>query len=150
VPLPRIYLDANVFIVTVEGRSATTQKLGSILAAIENGGAEGVTSQLTLAEVLVEPLRQGDEGRANVYKDMVSTSDALQVLEVNRAVLLQAAELRARRSALKLPDAVHQATAELADCGILLSDDTDLRVRPPMQRVGFSLSELDELISFLT
>lgn len=147
---PRIYLDANVFIISVEGGGEVTERLHELLALIENGAAQACTSDLTIAELLVAPYRNGDEALASTYLDMVSANEALRLAPVDRDTLISAARLRSRDATLKLPDAIHIASAERCDCGVFLSCDQRVRVRAPMQRVGLALDELDELVAFLS
>ncbi len=49
------------------------------------------------------------------------------MLSVERAILIEAAHLQARLG-LRLPDAIHVATAVAAGCDVLLSNDRRLKV----------------------
>jgi predicted nucleic acid-binding protein len=49
------------------------------------------------------------------------------VLSVERTILIEAARLQARL-VLRLPDAIHVATAVAAGCDVVLSNDRRLRV----------------------
>lgn len=147
--VPRIYLDANVFIVAYESGGETAGALKQVFRLIESQNAEAFTSDLTLAEVLVGPYRDGDDELAATYVHAISSVEGFRVVPIEREILVRAARLRADRRSLKLPDAIHLATAELCDCGILVSNDTDVVTRAPMSRVGFAAIELAELIDFL-
>lgn len=129
----RIYLDSNIFIRAFESNpdDAIGQDLVGILGLIRLGQPPRfVTSQVTLAEVLVQPIRIGDDYKRQLYVRLLSTSTPwLQVRAVSRSVLMQAAELRAI-SKLKLPDAIHAASAMLSNCSHILTADTDFQELP--------------------
>ncbi|MEP9350858.1 PIN domain-containing protein [Xanthobacter sp. KR7-225] len=108
---PRAYLDANVFIAALEHVGAHSDHAWWVLSAIEDGEVEGVTSEITLAEILVKPMERRDEGVITAYQSMISSVPGFMVPSVDRAILIDAARLRTTQRALKLPDAVHVATA---------------------------------------
>lgn len=56
----KAYLDSNIFIYAVEAISPYAEALGPFLDALEDGTVEAVTSELTLAEVLVKPFHTGN------------------------------------------------------------------------------------------
>jgi predicted nucleic acid-binding protein len=126
VTAPRIYLDTNVFIAAYEARGARSDHAWWILDAVETGEFLAVTSELTLAEVLVGPLQDGDEELAGHYHNIVASDDGLDVAPVDRKVLIEAAMLRSFSRSLKLPDAIHVATARIRDCNFIVSDDRRL------------------------
>ncbi|MFL9825482.1 type II toxin-antitoxin system VapC family toxin [Rhodoplanes sp. SY1] len=123
---PRLYLDANVFIAAYESATARSDHAWWTLDAIESGEFVGVTSELTLAEILVKPLADGDDDLVRRYKDIVTSSDELIVVAVDRDILVDAAELRSHRTSLRLPDAIHVASARRAGCTHIVSDDRRL------------------------
>jgi predicted nucleic acid-binding protein len=55
-----VYLDANVFIYFLEGFAPASDFLGRLFAEIDAGRIRGVTSELTLAELLVKPIRDAN------------------------------------------------------------------------------------------
>ncbi len=129
----RLYLDSNVFIALFE----TNDRLSSaIMAMMTRGRAVSercfVTSRLSLAEVVVKPKRSGDANLLAGYLDWLGeprplSRATLDVIDVDTAVLLSAGELRARHPAMKLPDAVHVATAMISGCSHVLSADLRLQ-----------------------
>ncbi len=56
----RVYLDTNFFIYTLENFAPAAAAVAKLGEMIQNGEVSAYTSELTLAEVLVVPLRQGD------------------------------------------------------------------------------------------
>jgi predicted nucleic acid-binding protein len=139
----RIYLDTNVFIAAYETRGARSDHAWWILRAIEADEFAAVTSELTLAEILVGPIRDGDDELAGHYNDILAAGDGLEVAAVDRRVLVEAAMLRSMSRSLKLPDAIHVATGRLRDCRFIVSDDRRLPIAPGMSIVQLGPYALD-------
>jgi predicted nucleic acid-binding protein len=135
------YLDTNVLIYAFEGRSVFAEAVRGIASAIDEGTRSFLTSELTLAELLVDPLRKGDPARARVYRQYLRTRPHFEVVPVSRAVLVEAARLRGATS-LKLPDAMHVATALVHGCGAFLTNDA--RIRAP-ERATLQVVQLSEV-----
>lgn len=126
---PRLYLDANVFIGAFEGAESIRQLFRGLLRTGLDRPGLLVTSELTLAEVLVGPLRAGEtEARlAAEYAAIVADAPGLAVAPVDRETLTAAARVRADWRSGKLPDAIHLATAAVRECTHILSGDQALR-----------------------
>ena len=122
-----VYLDTNILIYAVEGLPEHAGTIGALFDRIDAGEVRATTSELTLAEALAKPLETGRNDIARLYEDMLSSAGPFVVLPVGRAILLEAAGLRARLK-LRLPDAIHVATALAARCEIFLSNDRKIRL----------------------
>ena len=131
---PRAYLDTNVFIAAFETIGDHQGSAWSLLQAVEDGRLIGVTSELTLAELLVKPFERGAMDLAEAYDAMLTPSETLMVCAVDRRLLVEAARLRSSRPGLKLPDAIHVATAARTGCDVMISDDRGL-AGPAMSRI---------------
>ena len=124
----RIYIDANILIDLFEDRGA----IGSALQTIVNQHPVDrqhplfLTSQLTFSETLVRPYRDKDVVLARTYLETRFGNYWLQVEDVSFAVLECASALRAAMKSLRLPDAIHIATAQLSGCSHLLTNDLGL------------------------
>lgn len=118
----QIYLDSNIWIYALEGYAAFAQDLTELFTAFDRGDLKAFTSELTLAEVLVKPIADGNAEIQSTYKQVLCSSPALQVVSISRDILIQAAELRVT-SKLKLPDAIHAATALSTQCSTFLTND---------------------------
>ena len=121
-----VYLDADIFIYALEGHERFAAVLAELFGAIDRGEIRAVTSELTLAEVLVKPLMDGNTARQTAYQQALRNTSSRTVVPIDRAVLLEAAQLRAATS-LRLPDAIHVATARLTGCSAFISNDARLR-----------------------
>ncbi|WEK05039.1 MAG: PIN domain-containing protein [Candidatus Devosia phytovorans] len=134
-----VYADTNVFIRAWEGGHELTTALIDLLEIRHGNAPVFATSELTLAEILVHPLRDHDRRLRIRYERLLEPSDWLRVGEVDRTILLGAALLRSRYR-LKLPDAIHAATALQLGCESILTGDTALA-----QNFSFGESPYPEL-----
>jgi predicted nucleic acid-binding protein len=93
-----------------------------IFAAIAEGTLSGVTSVLTLLEILVQPYRVGNAPLAENYQAFVTRSHGLRMDPITDEVLRAAHNI-------KTPDALHLATALTARCPVYWTKDRNL---PPI------------------
>ena len=96
--------------------------MNALLQALDDGEIVAVTSELTLAEVLVKPIKDANLPVQQAYHAFLTPTPALQVIPLDKGILLEAAQLRATTK-LKLPDAMHLATANLCGCDSFLTND---------------------------
>ncbi len=122
----RVYLDSNIFIYALEGFPDFVDELTELFESLQQGTLSAVTSELTLAEVLVMPFVDRNLERQTEYQQVLQSSDALYVAAVTRNVVIEAARLRSLNN-LRLPDAIHVATAILTGCDTFLTNDRRLR-----------------------
>jgi len=107
------------------------------------------TSELSLAELLVKPLARQDERRIGVYDGWILNSDSIEVREIDRAVLWTSATIRSQYPTLRLPDAIHLATALHCDCSHFLTDDRSIKDEYTIQSMRFGSSFGSKSISIL-
>ncbi len=123
----RFYCDANVFIMAVEGHADSIGAAGSLLNAAMDERCTAVTSLLTLGETLVVPLRFGQEATIGSYRNLLGGGfPGVIVKGIEADTLEAAARLRAKHPRLKLPDAIHLATAQTAEVSWFVTNDTRL------------------------
>jgi predicted nucleic acid-binding protein len=129
-----IYLDTNVLISLGDAGSPVGRLLPRILARQNSAKAPlFLTSRLTFAELMVKPLRDRDGLIASIYSSWAMSSPWLSVCEVDERVLGLAPLLRAQRPRLKLPDAIHLASALAHGCERLLTADLALLDIPSLE-----------------
>jgi len=145
--VPRAYLDSNVFIAALENPGAHSDHAWWIIHAIEDGDIAAVTSEITLAEVLVKPMEQGDVTLMAAYEGMIVSSGHFLVLPVGRDILLGAARLRAQRRSIRLPDAIHIATAFASSCSCVVSDDQRLHSIDGVRSFSVNPFTLDDILA---
>jgi predicted nucleic acid-binding protein len=68
----RVYLDANIIIYVVEGYEAEAARIKVVLRGMTAGEIIAVTSDLTLAEVLVKPKRDGNQKLEQTYRQFLT------------------------------------------------------------------------------
>jgi len=138
---PRIYVDANIVVYSVEGFAAYETLIKALLRALDNQEVAVVTSELTLAEVLVKPKQDKNAALQEAYLRFLEPSAVLELVPVTQPVLVASAEIRAT-SHLKLPDAIHVATAQQAGCDTFLTNDRSLQswTAPPAKLISSLMS----------
>lgn len=134
-----VYLDACAIIELLEKRTAESAALNGLLEVAAGNPTHLLTSELTLTEVLVEPIRglmditPWQEGApfsrdhhdwylANLTEDSL----LVRTFPVIRSVLTRAALMRARVRSLRSPDAIHAATAYETGCSHFITGDQRL------------------------
>lgn len=128
-----LYLDANVLIGVLEAGLGGPE-LSRFILEPKDGAHPLNTSEITVSEVLVGPMRRADHDLLARYRLLFAREDIIRLVPVTRAILERAAELRAA-SAMRLPDAIHVATALKAGCDIILSQDKRLYVPEPAHQI---------------
>ena len=127
----RLYLDSNIFMYAIEGHEHYAARLAVLFGQIAAQRIPVTTSELTLAECLVMPYKTGNTALAAIYQQHLSTHAGLECVAVSRDILQEAAQLRAI-SNMKLPDAIHVATAVRLQCDTFVSNDNGIRLPDSM------------------
>jgi predicted nucleic acid-binding protein len=133
----RIGIDTAVFIYFIEEDCRFLPLVEPLFAEADAGGRELVTSALTLLEVLVVPMRAGDEELANRYEQLLTRSRGLRLVELSREQLRAAAQLRAR-TGIKTPDALQLVAAVTSGCTSFVTNDRRLPSIPGTRVVQLS------------
>ena len=121
---PLVYLDTMSFIFAIEGEPSVAEPMNNLFQALRAHPGAGVTSELTLAEVLAGPDVPHSPQIKRAYLDLIVWSKFLDLVPISRDVLYESADLRfAHRETygkkLKLPDAIHLVTAIQEDVNTL-------------------------------
>ena len=134
-----VYLDANGFIYSVERVEPYRTLLEPMWQQARAGEFDVASSDITVLETLVKPLREGDEVVEMLLRSMFDAQE-VSLIPATRELWEDAARIRAD-TGLKTPDALHAATALRAGCALFVTNDTDFR------RVeGLPIVVLDDLI----
>jgi predicted nucleic acid-binding protein len=115
------YIDTSIVIYTVEAHPSYFSRLQPLWEKFQLGDIELVTSELTLMETLVLPMKRNNQALVNDYRILLESTE-IQLVPINREILFTATELRARTN-LKTPDAIHAATAIHTNCDLFLTND---------------------------
>lgn len=125
-PHARFGLDTSVFIYHIEASSPFSGAASEVLQHVGQLAATGITSVLTLTELLVKPLQSGRRGLAARYEALVRLTPNLILADVDAEIARRAALLRATYR-LRTPDAI-QVAASLAH-GATAFVTNDIRLR---------------------
>ncbi len=126
-----IYLDANAVIRFIEGEN---DGLIFLLESSATNPLHLYTSELTLADFLVGPMKHGQEKLVSLYEAFLISDDTLTVVPVDRTVLRASAEVRAVLGN-KGPDAIHVATAVRTACSVFISSDDRIKLPDGIKQV---------------
>lgn len=129
----RLYLDANILIYAMETADSRGMRARRCLQQIELGEVEGVTSELTLAEVLRGGNAARSEALSEGYLELLSSASPIGIVPVDRNVLISAARLQFDRR-IELPDAIHLATAIITGCALILTEDKEMPVAADLEK----------------
>jgi len=122
----RVGVDTVVFIYHLEDHPRYARLTQPLFEAWEEGRTCGVTSVITLVELLVKPKRERKSDVAQEYLELLSTYPNLTIVEIDLKVADLAAELRAKYG-LRTPDALQLAAALQAGAGGFLTNDERLK-----------------------
>lgn len=133
-----VYLDTCVIIESVEKPTEEGQAVVELITNTTTRMSPFRTSELTLLETLVVPIREVDQtaawegfgysARRDWYRhNLVEDGVLIRTIPITRDILIQAAAIRARVRSIKTPDAIHLATALLSGCEHFVTADTELR-----------------------
>ena len=139
-PSSLVYVDAQIIIYSIEKFPNYFPTLESMWLKLKAGEIRLVTSELTLLETLVMPLRQADVTLVQAYEQLLLGTD-IQLVPVSQKILRDAATLKATTT-LKTPDAIHATTALSINCAIFLTND-----RAFQKISNFPVTMLDDVIA---
>lgn len=122
----RIGLDTPVFIYHLEGSSRFAAPAATVMHDLAEGTFEGVTSVLTLMEIVVRPLQLGRVDVADEYDILLAAYPHLRIADVDRVTARQAAELRATYR-LRPADALQVAACLQRGVTAFITNDRQLR-----------------------
>lgn len=116
-----VLVDTAPIIYTLEGNARFARRFAPLFQRHAAGELLLAVTTVTIAEVLVGPLRAGEEGLARRYR---AALEAWQVVELTADIAESAARLRGAHG-LKLPDAVQVASALAIGADALVTHDRD-------------------------
>lgn len=121
--MSRIFWDTNLFVYLLEGSSPQAEQVARVRERMLERDDELYTSTLTLGELLVKPLEQGDTALCHRYEDVLSRTTRLIAFDVDAA--RRYAEVR-RTRAIRPPDAIQLACAAQAGIDLFITNDDRL------------------------
>ncbi len=124
--MSRIFWDTNLFIYLFEGSAVFGGQVASLREKMVRRGDQLVTSTLTLGEVLVKPMKEGDTRLSKEYAEVLPAVAVLLPFDEKAATVY--AQLRGD-SGLRAPDAIQLACAASFGVDLFVTNDARLHNR---------------------
>lgn len=121
-----VFIDTAPLIFFIEKNPKYSAIVKPVVALIDSGQTKGVTSTITLLEVLVLPLREGNKKLADAYRSILLSSKNLETCEISNAISEKAVVFRAKYG-FKTPDSIQLATAIMRRADYFLTNDLALK-----------------------
>ncbi|MRD47425.1 PIN domain-containing protein [Caenimonas koreensis DSM 17982] len=116
-----VVVDTAPLIYMLEDNARYFKLFQGLFEAVDGGRLRVAISTITMAEVLVGPLKQGLDALAKRYERAL---ESFEVVPVSTEIAVTAARLRAA-TGLRLPDALQAATALEVGAAALVTHDRD-------------------------
>ena len=121
-PISVIGIDTALFIYHFEENHAYFELTRELFSSIEEGERKGITSTVTLMEIIVRPLSLGRQDIAQKYEALLVNFPNLTIADLDRDVIRQAARLRAKYR-IRPPDALQAATSIIYGAQTFITND---------------------------
>ncbi|HCJ79157.1 MAG TPA: PIN domain nuclease [Desulfotomaculum sp.] len=118
---PVILIDTNIVIYLLEDIPVYGKGAKELFRLVQVGKIKAFLSVITVTELLVKPMKAGNEELVNNIKLFLNHFPNLKLLDVSKEIALKAAEVRAATN-LKVPDAMIIASAEVNSCPVVGND----------------------------
>lgn len=122
----RLGFDTAPIIYFVEAHPRYGPVMLEVIRRVDAGELTGVTSVVTLIEVLTQPMKLGAVELQVQYKDLLVNTAFFETVDIDPEIAVLAATLRARYN-LRTPDALQVAASISAGCEAFLTNDVGLR-----------------------
>jgi uncharacterized protein len=124
--MSRIFWDTNVFIYLLEGYGPLHDRVVRLRQTMLARGDQLATSTLTLGEILVKPIEQGNLELARKYEEAILATSLVISFDVKASRAF--ARLRSDLS-IRGPDAVQLACAAAAGVDLFITNDERLHAK---------------------
>jgi predicted nucleic acid-binding protein len=118
-----IAVDASVFIYTINAHPEFGRPSSQLLQLFESKPLTGTASELVYLETLASPRLTKPDIR---MMELLLERASVRYQEITSQILTQAASLRRVYAPLKTPDAIHLASAQMAQAAYFVTNDQQL------------------------
>jgi predicted nucleic acid-binding protein len=118
----RVYIDTNIFVYFLDRNERYFDTVVPFFQLFDEGVSLACTGDAAVAETLYKPYQVDDVIRVSEFKAFFANDEFLTILPHTTKVFELAAELSPKLG-MKLIDALHYATAALAGCAFILTND---------------------------
>lgn len=122
----KIALDTSIWIYHLQEHPEYFSTTHQLLSNLESRHYQAVFSVIGLTELLTKPKKLNNRKIVNAYIDFLNQYENLTIINVDRIIAEEAAELRARYN-LRTPDAIHVATAIVERAAVFITNDNRLK-----------------------
>lgn len=117
-----VCLDTCTLIYFFEENPIFLPVVEKIFGKVDSGELRGISSFLTLIEVLIKPLKEGAHGIADHYRDALLDGQ-IKLYPVGEEISEEAAKIRAKYG-IRVPDAIQVATAIHGGADVFITNDS--------------------------
>lgn len=121
-----VFLDTAPLIYFIEGNSGYQEKLEKLFKLNDENYFKFLTSVITLLEVLVKPLKDGETSVVAQYKTILANADGIDIFDITTPIAVKSAEIRAKYN-IRTPDSIQVATAIACNAEYFLTNDFGLK-----------------------
>jgi len=121
-----VYLDAGVLALHLAGEPTYLPLTRAALGGMRDGEFSGLTSAMSVFQLLVEPYRSGAEATAEEVDRLLMSLPGLQIVPVSATISGQAAQVKAQIGG-SVARAVQIATALASDAEVFVTQRSALR-----------------------
>lgn len=122
----RVFLDTAPIIYLIEAHPIFSPVCIPIFEAILSGKCNAVTSPITLAECITQPIRLARHDLQVQYTYAITSGINTSFVNIGQAIAVNAAQLRAAYP-ISLPDVLQIAIAIYAGCDCFITNDIRLK-----------------------
>ncbi len=120
-----LFIDTSIFIYLFEDHTRFGPILGNLFEDLSKGKFSGITSVITVSEVLTKPYQNHDHDLIIQYQDIFTHLPHLKVASFSFEAAVRAAQIRARYE-FKMLDSIQLAIAYFEGCKSFLTNDKEL------------------------
>ncbi len=122
--MSRVFWDTNVFIYFLEAHDTLGPVTRAVRERMMKRDDRLITSSMTLGEILVKPLQQGNRELCQRYENALKATATILSFDIEAAK--RYSELRQHRG-LKAPDAIQLSCAAAAKVDLFITNDNRLQ-----------------------
>ncbi len=122
----RVHLDTQAVIYFILQNPTYVPIVRPIFEMINGGQLSGISSYVTLLEVMVHPIRENRPDLARSYRDVLLQADNFTLFPLDQVIAEEGASIRARYG-FGTPDAVQLATAVHRGADVYVTNDHRLK-----------------------
>ena len=116
--------------------------MNNFLKSVVSNFHQIITSELTLAECLIRPIRIDNKELENMYLDYIVNNERITLEKIDMKTLMIAVDIRAKKN-FKILDAIHIATAIKNRCSAIFTNDKQFNL---LKTENMDIWLLDEVL----